>query len=336
MTATDAVTRRVFASYLFIGLLLAATGFIWSVSLGVTDLRWNDVLQGLLGGKETKEQLVISTIRVPRALVAALAGAALAVAGALMQAMTRNAFASPQIFGINAGASFFVVLFIVFFPGISSSALVFAAFAGAFMGGLLVFILGYSNDHRTPVQLALAGIAVSMLLSAMTEGFIVLYDNQTKNVLFWLAGAVHNGTWKDVHTVIPWSLTGMMIALLLSRSLTILSLGDDIARGLGQNILFIRLAVSCTVIMLAGSAVSIVGPIGFVGLIVPHIVRHWVGVDYRFILPLTAVFGSVLLLYADIVSRFISYPFESPVGIVTTGIGAPYLLYLLLRRRGRL
>jgi len=314
-----------------VALLIA--GILLSVSIGVIDVSWKEVTRALLGKAQTKNELVISTIRVPRTLMAALVGAGLAVAGAMMQAVTRNPFASPQILGINSGAALIVVLSIVLYPSMSPTSLVLAAFAGASMGGALVFALGYTNDERAPVNLALAGIAVSMFLTAMTEGFIVLYDNQTQSILFWLAGAVHGGTWSDVYTLMPWMGIGFFISILLSRNLTILSLGDDIAKGIGLKVHRIRLFVACAVIVLAGSAVSVAGPIGFVGLIVPHIVRYIIGVDYRFVIPLSALFGAILLIYADLISRFIAFPFESPVGIVTAAIGAPFFLYLILKRR---
>lgn len=326
-------TLRTFFASIVISASLIAVGIVVSVSMGVTDIRWTDTLYALFGEGVTKEQLIISTIRLPRALVAVMVGAGLAVAGALMQAVTRNPFASPQIFGINSGASFIVVLFIVFFPGLSATALVYTSFIGAALGALLVMALSFSAGQRTPVQLALAGIAVSMLLTSLTEGIIVLFDNQTQNVLFWLAGAVHGGTWTDVQVLYPWMAAGLFFAVLISKPVTLLSLGDDVATGLGQNVLLTRLFASAIVIVLAGSAVSVAGPIGFVGLVIPHIVRFLIGQDYRLIIPLSALFGANLLLYADVLSRFLAYPFESPVGIVTAAIGAPFFLWLLLRRR---
>jgi ABC-type Fe3+-siderophore transport system permease subunit len=322
-----------FVTWLLICLVLLGFGFLLSVTVGIDNARGYDVIRALLGQSESKAQLIISEIRMPRVLVAALVGANLAVAGALMQAVTRNPFASPQILGVNSGAALAVVVLIVFLPALPPGVLVPAAFGGALLGGLLVFFLGKTNGDQAPIYLALAGIAVSIFLTALTEAIIVLYDNQTQNVLFWLAGAVHGGTWGDVSIIIPWTIIGLFGSILIARPINIQSLGDDIAVGLGQKVWLIRLIAILLVILLAGSAVAIAGPIGFVGLIIPHIVRYIIGTNYQLILPLAALFGSLLLVYADILSRYIAYPFESPVGIVTAGLGAPFFLYLVIKRR---
>lgn len=317
----------------FLCLILLLIGIWFSITNGVASITWKEALEALLGERDTKEQLIISTIRLPRAIVALLIGANLAVAGAIMQAITRNPFASPQILGINSGAAFMVVMLIVFIPSVSSLTLVYASFIGAALGGFLVFMMGMTKDgEASPVKLALAGIAVSMFLMALTEGLIVLYDTKTQHVLFWLAGSVSTGSWDDIRTILPWTGIGMLFSLLISRSITTLSLGTDIARGLGQNIVFTQFSAGCIVIILAGSSVSIAGPIGFVGLVIPHIVRFWTGSDYRLTIPLSALLGGNLLLYSDLASRYIAYPFESPVGIVTAAIGAPFFLYLIVKR----
>jgi ferric citrate transport system permease protein len=315
------------------GGLFVASGLVLSVKLGTFAIPWADLWAALGGVQETKEQLIVRTIRLPRAVVAALIGANLAVAGTIMQAVTRNPLASPQIFGINSGAALVVVATIVFIPRLTPAQLVFSAFAGAALGAWIVYSMAMAGGRFTPVKLALAGMSVSMLLSAVTEGLVVMHDQKTQNVLFWMAGSVDGGDWNDVAVLLPWTLIGLIAALLLSRSWNVLAMGEEVASGLGLRIGALRLAAGGLVVMLAGASVAVAGPIGFIGLVIPHIVRALVGTDHRFVLPVAALLGAALLLYADVASRYISYPFESPVGIVTAFIGAPFFLYLI--RKGR-
>ncbi len=185
-----------------------------------------------------------------------------------------------------------------------------------------------TGGGTSPVKLALAGITVHLFLSAIIEGLILFHEDSTESVLYWLAGAVDGASWGDVQVIWPWAITGIVIAILFARQLTILGLGDDMAKGLGQNVVVIRLLFSLLVVVLAGASVAVAGPIGFVGLIIPHIARKLVGIDYRVIIPFSGLLGALLLVSADVLSRFIAFPSESPVGIVTALIGAPYFLYL--------
>jgi ABC-type Fe3+-siderophore transport system permease subunit len=332
----DSVTRKkrkISISLLAaIGTVLLAFGIVSSISVGAADIKMMTVWNALVSFDQSKEHLIIQTLRMPRALMAVLVGANLAVAGALMQAVTRNPLASPQVFGINAGASLIVVASVVLFPNLSPSVLVYSAFLGAAMGGIIVYSFA-SAGGMSPVKLALAGMAVHFFLSSMTEGFIIFNEHTTESVLYWLTGAIDGSTWVHVQTIFPWAILGLTLSFVLAKSVTILGLGEDVAKGLGQKAGWVRLITGITVIILAGSAVSVAGPIAFIGLIIPHLVRPLVGEDYRLILPFAALFGALLLVYADILSRFIAYPFESPVGIVTAMIGTPFFLYLA--RRGR-
>ncbi|MUK88236.1 iron chelate uptake ABC transporter family permease subunit [Ornithinibacillus sp. L9] len=325
--------RPIFLGLLFIiGISILTVGIMLSMSIGIADVHFSHIVESFFINDLSKEHLFVQTIRLPRAIIACLIGGNLAVAGAIMQAITRNPLASPQIFGINAGASFFVVLSAVFFTAASPSSVVYFAFLGATIGGVLVYYLG-SSGGMTPVKLALAGITIHFFLSALTEGLIIFNEHTTEGVLFWLAGAVDSKSWQDVKIILPWSLLGLLGSLILAKSISVLSLGENVARGLGQNIGLIRLFSGILVVILAGASVSIAGPIGFVGLIVPHITRYIVGVDYRLVLPFSALFGAILLVYADIIARFIAFPYESPVGIVTAILGAPFFFYLIKRRK---
>ncbi|OEH91756.1 FecCD family ABC transporter permease [Bacillus solimangrovi] len=330
------MNKRVFQIVLFIaGLILLLIGLVLSVSVGAVDINFSTVIGAILSFDQSKEHMIISTIRLPRAIIGAIIGMNLAVAGALMQALTRNPMASPQIFGVNAGASLVVVSATVLLPNISPSTLVYFAFIGAAIGGLVVYTMASSGGSIAPVKLALAGMAVHLFFSSITEALIIFNETTTEAILFWLAGAIDGSTWNDIGIIMPWSLVGLLISILLSRSISVFSLGEDVAKGLGQKIEIIRIVSGITVIVLAGSSVAIAGPIGFVGLIIPHITRAIVGIDYRVVIPFSALFGALLLVYADVASRFIAFPFESPVGIVTALIGAPFFLYLA-RKGGKL
>lgn len=302
-----------------------------SISIGASSISLQSVLDALFSPNGDKESMIIRELRLPRAVIGIFIGANLAVAGAIMQAITRNPLASPQIFGINAGASLVVVASLVFLPNLPYSSVIYLAFLGAALGGSVVYYLSSTDGAMTVVKLALAGMAVHLFLTAITESLIIFHEHTTQNILFWLAGAIDGLVWKDVVTVLPWATIGLISAILLARPLTIMGLGEDVSKGLGQNNNRIRFLSGIIVVLLAGSSVSVAGPIGFVGLIIPHIVRKFVGVDYLLVIPCSAMLGAILLLYSDIVSRFIAFPFESPVGIVTALIGAPFFLYLARR-----
>lgn len=314
-----------------IGSILLILGVILSISVGSANITAEIIFKSIFHWDESKEQVIVRTLRLPRAVIGVLVGANLAVAGALMQAITRNSLASPQVFGVNAGASFILVSSFVFFPNLPSSSLVYFAFIGAALGGIAVYSFA-SGGGMTHVKLALAGMAVHFFLSSLTQGMII-FNEQAKDALYWLVGAINGKSWTHVNIILPWSLTGLALSIVFAKSISILVLGESMAQGLGQKINRIRILAGALVIILAGSSVAVAGPIGFVGLIIPHISRKLVGGDYRSIIPFSALFGALLLVYADIFSRFIAYPFESPVGIVTAIIGAPFFLYLAKQGR---
>ncbi|RWZ55305.1 iron ABC transporter permease [Halobacillus fulvus] len=311
-----------------VGLILLFISFIGSLSVGAYSISFDQVLSSLVTDDGSRETAIVQTIRLPRAIVGMIIGACLAIAGAIMQSITNNPLASPQVFGVNAGASLMVVIGVVFLPDLAPGTLVYFAFAGAAIGGVVVYYMASTGGGMTPVKLALAGITVHLFLSSVIEGVVLLNETSTEDVLFWLAGGIDGRDWSDVQVLLPWSLVGLAIALFLSGSLTILSLGDDVARGLGQRIGLIRGLSAVLVIVLAGVSVAVAGPIGFIGLMIPNIVKKIIGSDYRVVLPLSALLGAFLLTVADVLSRFIAFPAESPVGIVTALIGAPFFLYL--------
>jgi iron complex transport system permease protein len=265
--------------------------------------------------------------------VAALVGAALAVAGAVMQGLTRNPLADPGILGIETGAALAVVA-AVFFLKISSLYLyALFAFAGAAITAITVYGLGsIGRGGPTPLKITIAGAALTALLSSFTTLMLIFNQRTLEEVRFWLAGSVAGRDLKLLAEVSPYLLTGLVLAIVLGRQITTLALGDDVAKGLGQRTGWVKGLAAIAVVLLAGGATAVAGPIGFVGLVIPHIVRFLVGVDYRWILPYSALIGGVFLVMSDVAARLVLRPIELPVGIMTALIGGPFFMYLVRRR----
>lgn len=311
------------------GLLLLA--MLASVAFGAAEIAPGDVWAAIFAfDADSTQHLIIRTLRVPRAAVAALVGAALAVAGAVMQGLTRNPLADSGILGINAGAALAVVC-AVFLLGIGSlPAYALFAFVGATLTAVAVYGLGsLGRGGPTPLSLTLAGAALTALFSSLTTGVLILNQRTLDEVRFWLAGSVAGRDLGLLLQVAPWLLAGLALALALGRQITTISLGEEIAKGLGQNTAWVKALAALAVVLLAAGAVAVAGPIAFVGLIVPHTVRFLVGVDYRWILPYAALAGAIFLVGADVVARLLLRPTELPVGIVTALIGGPVFIYLV-------
>lgn len=275
------------------------------------------------------EHVILTTTRLSRCVVACAVGSGLAVAGVLMQSLTRNPLASPAVFGVNGGAVFFIVLFTEFFGVGSISDTIWIAFAGAAVAGMLVYGLGsMGRDGLSPVRVILAGAAISALFMSFTQGLLVIGQEGIDSVLFWVAGSVSGRELTTVLPVIPYIVVAIFVAVCLSSHINILLSGDDIAIGLGQNTALLKVALSVLIITLAGACVSIAGSIGFIGLIVPHMVRALVGNNHKWLLILSAIWGAVILLLADIASRLVLAPQEIPIGAMTALFGAPLFIYL--------
>jgi iron complex transport system permease protein len=280
------------------------------------------------------EHQLIREVRIPRALAAALIGAALAVAGTIMQGITRNPLADPSIIGITHGAGLAIAISLAFVSSGSYWILLIWSFAGSAAGAMLVLSFSMISKERiSPVTLTLAGAALSTLFSALSTG-IALYFQVAQDLSFWFAGGLSGTKWQHVFILLPAVIIGLLLSLWISRSLTILTLGEEVAAGLGQTQQKVRWIGLIAVILLSGAAVSIAGAIGFIGLVVPHMVRMLIGSDYRWLIPLSAIAGALLLVIADIGARMINPPFETPVSAVTALIGVPFFLYLSRRKRG--
>jgi iron complex transport system permease protein len=315
---------------LIFSLILFVISFLLSIVLGSTDISISTAIDSFIRYDEgSNEHIIIQTTRTPRALIAAIVGASLALAGVLMQALTRNPLASPSIFGINAGASFFIVFAITFFSVESLTHLSMISFLGATLAAIAVYFLGtIGRDGLTPIKIVLAGAAITALFTSATQWLLVLNEKALDEVLFWLIGSIAGRTAEVLIIVLPYILIAWIGVLFLAHSINIFALGEDVAKGLGQKTVLVKISTAIIIVILAGSSVSIAGPIGFIGLIIPHISRLLIGSDYRWILPYSALLGAVLLLLADITARFILDPEEVPVGVMTAVIGGPFFIYL--------
>lgn len=315
-----------------LGLLALAAALAVSVALGTTQIPLGRTLSAFTAYDASREHVIVIDVRVPRALIAAVVGAALGVAGAVMQAVSRNPLAEPGILGISWGAALAAVGGQVVFGIGSTTGVVWSALLGAALAGALVVVLGSAGRAGlSPTRLVVAGAAISTLLWALLQGLLVLDQQSLEASRRWLAGSIVGRETDVLVQVLPYQVAGLAIALMLARPLTALSLGDSVARGLGQRVGLVKTGAAVAVVLLAGSAVAVAGPIVLVGLAVPHLARFVVGRDYRRVLPAAAVGGAVLVLAADIAARFVIHPEEIPVGVMTALIGGPFFLHVARR-----
>lgn len=316
-----------------IGICIFIISFMSSIVFGQTPISIKTAIEAFTQFDESStEHIIITTTRVSRAVIATVIGSSLAIAGALMQALTRNPLASPSIFGINAGALFFVVFSSVFLSVTSLVHFMWIAFLGAGVAAVMVFFLGsLGRDGLSPIKIVLAGAAISAFFSSFTQGILVLNEQNLEGILFWLAGSVSGRTMDMLEPILPFMIGAGILSFLLGTSINILTSGEDIAKGLGQRTILIKSLIGIVIVFLAGGSVAVGGSIGFIGLIVPHIVRSFVGIDYRWIIPYCALFGASLLLLADVAARFVIMPEEMPIGVMTALIGAPFFIYIARR-----
>ncbi|WP_010277784.1 FecCD family ABC transporter permease [Paenibacillus senegalensis] len=311
-----------------VGLMAAA--FAASLLFGRTPMTVAIVIEAFTNYDSSSiEHIIIHTERLPRAVIALIAGASLAVAGALMQALTRNPLASPGVFGINAGAVFFIVLAVVLFKVSALDQLMWYGFLGAAVSAVIVYALGsIGRDGLTPIKIVLAGTAITALFVSFTQAILVLNEAGLQDVMFWLAGSVSGRSLDMLLPVLPYILIAGVIALFMGRAVNLLITGDDIAKGMGQNILLVKIVMGILIVLLAGGSVAVVGSVGFIGLVVPHLSRAFVGNDYRWLIPYSGVLGMVLLLTADVVARLLIMPAEVPIGVMTALVGGPFFIYI--------
>ncbi|MET0865822.1 MAG: iron chelate uptake ABC transporter family permease subunit [Nakamurella sp.] len=325
-------SRRVF--WLIVSVVLLGVVALFSIAVGSRYIPPAEVFQVLLHPDDSQASTIVHELRVPRTVLGIAVGMALGMAGAVMQALTRNPLADPGLLGVNAGAAVAVVIGISLLGIGSALEYLPFAFAGAAIASIVVYLIGSAGrSGATPVRLALAGVAVTAALTAVIDGMTLLDPATFDKYRYWAVGSL-SGRGMDIFwQVLPFIAIGVLLALTLGRSLNAMAMGDDVGRALGANVNRTRVLSGVVVMLLAGAATAAVGPIGFIGLAVPHAARSITGPDNRWVLAYTAVLAPILLLGADIIGRLVVSPAELSVGIVTAIIGAPVFIALVRRKR---
>jgi iron complex transport system permease protein len=333
------IDKKALVAFLsLLGLLVAL--FFVSAGMGEMKISPIDVFQVLIGKGNEMYELVVTSFRLPRIIVAILVGISLAMGGSILQGLIRNPLASPEIIGVTGGAGVAVVLFLALFSDKNNSLTIsihwlpLGAFIGATLVASLVYLLAWKRDGVAPIRLVLIGIGVSALMQALTTLFMILgpiYQASQANI--WLTGTVYGSNWKNIEVLAPWTAVFVMLTLISARKLNVQELGDELAIGLGSAVQRHRLLLLLLSTALIGGAVAFAGGIGFVGLIAPHIARRLVGSAFGALLPVAGLIGAILVVTADLIGRMIAAPLEVPAGVFTAAIGAPYFIYLLYKSR---
>jgi iron complex transport system permease protein len=319
---------------LFLGLtcLLAALSLL-SLSVGGVSVPLKEVLASLTGRNSEASNLIIMQFRLPRIAAAILIGAALAVAGALLQGVIRNPLASPDLLGVTGGASVAVVAFMTFVTGYSIHWVPFIAIGGALVATTINYVFAWKKGV-SPFRLVLIGIGISTAMGALTTFLLISGPAYlAAQVLNWMTGSIYGTNWSYIEVLWPWVAIFIPLSLLLAKELNVQSLGEDVARGLGSRLQLSRMILLFYSVALAGAAVGVAGTISFIGLMAPHIARMLVGNSYKLIIPVSALIGAIILLLADLAGRMLFQPLDVPAGVFTAGIGAPFFMYLLFKRK---
>ncbi len=309
--------------------ILAILGCGVSLLKGSVNISYTEIWQILIeNGTSAKDQIILN-IRLPRTLVAAFVGMNLSLSGAILQAVMKNPLADPHIIGISSGAGLAGVIIMILYPAMEYL-ITPVAFLGAMGAAICIYILAWKGGIR-PVRIILAGVAVSAFLGSGISSLMIFYSDRVHGALMWMVGGLAARSWPHVDIILPYAAIGMLLAFLGAKHLNILQLGDEIARGLGLHVEMTRIAMTGVAALLAASAVSVVGLLGFVGLIVPHAARLMIGSDYRFLLPASALLGVAVVTFSDTFARIVFSPIELPVGVIMAFFGAPFFLFLLRR-----
>lgn len=318
-----------------VGVCLLGTALLASLALGARPVALVDVVGALLHFNGSADQIAVRELRVPRTLLGLVVGVALAVAGVVMQGLTRNPVADPGLLGVSAGAALGVVSAVTLLGVASLAGYVWFALAGALVAATIVFAVGARSRRSPVVGLVLAGAAVSATLGSLTGSVLVLDQQTLDQYRFWAVGSLLGRDLTVATQIVPLVLVGLLLAGACARALDAFALGDDLARALGRNLAKNRLVAGVAVVVLTGAAVAAAGPIAFVGLVIPHLVRPMVGSRHGWMLLASSVYGPSLVLWSDIAGRLVIRPAELPVGIVTAMVGAPFLIWVVRRERRR-
>ncbi len=308
---------------------------ILSVRMGTKDIPKEVVYDAIFKFDENNvDHLIIKNNRLPRAIAVLVVGGFLAVAGAIMQGITRNYLASPSLMGVNDGSAFFITIAMVFYPGLSNGSLILVSIIGSIVGALLVLGIGSSiKNGLSPVRLAIIGTIVGSFLSSLGST-IAMYFQVSQTISAWYNTKVHTVNNALLKMIIPIGVIGILIAIIIAKDITISSLGEDIAISLGQRTNIVKYLSMGSVVLLTATSVALVGKIAFVGLVIPNIIRLLVGHDYKYIISYSLIGGAFFLGLCDLLSRYIEYPFETPIGTVTAIIGVPFFLYMIKTKGG--
>ncbi|HAB61078.1 MAG TPA: ferrichrome ABC transporter permease [Lachnospiraceae bacterium] len=323
-----------FTFYMLVGAVLLILMSAASISFGAADMDLSTAWGALFRfDPNLTEHQIIKTLRLPRTVADIIVGSSLAICGALMQGTTRNPLADSGLMGISSGATFAIALAMAFVPGHTYiQTMLFACLGAAVTTGLTYFISSLGKRGMTPQRLVLAGISISMLFGAFSQ-YIAIKYRLGQALAYWTAGGTAGAKWSELAIVMPLFIIAVLVAFALSPSVTVMSLGEDVAIGLGMKTNIVKGISTLIVLVLTGLSVIVVGPVGFVGLITPHMVRYLVGVDYRYIIPASGLYGALLTVFADLTGRLINKPYETPIGVIFAIIGVPYFLYLARKQR---
>ena len=311
-------------------IFLFMLSFFISLCNGVVKISIKGIVKAILFHEDSINRQVIWNVRLPRTIVAGLVGICLSLSGAILQGVMRNPLAGPNIIGVSAGGGLAVLILLILFPDFYYL-VPMGAFVGSLLATLFIYILAW-KDGVLPTRLILAGVAVSSLLNAGINALMTFYPDRVAGVISFMVGGLSSTTWVQVKMILPYTLVGVLLVLLLPTKLNILMLGDEIATGLGLNVERTRFIFIILSSLLAGAAISAVGLLGFVGLIVPHIARLFIGSDYRILFPGSIFLGGTIVMLCDTVARVLLAPMEIPVGIIMSALGAPFFLFLLRRK----
>ena len=326
--------KKKFVFSIILCLALLSIMAIFSISLGAKNIAFSKVIEVLLGNDPDSLEQAIILQRIPRTIFGILAGGALGISGALMQSITRNPIADPSILGVNTGASLFVVAGIAFFNITVAYQYIWLAIIGAGVTAVFVYsVASMGKDGATPLKLALSGSAVSIVLGSLVSTIMLPNNRVMEAFRFWQVGSIGSATWESIMLISPFLIVGFIISMFISGYLNNLALGDEAATALGTNVVMTRTIGALSSVLLCGATTALAGPIGFVGLIIPHIIRLIFGSEMSKMLPLSFLGSAILMLVSDIIGRIISLPGETEVGIVTAVIGAP--VFILAIRKGR-
>lgn len=315
-------------------MLLVVVAVVMSIALGSRQVTITEITDALFHPQISEYGVNVIRKRIPRTFFGLLCGAGLGVSGILMQAVTRNPIADPSILGVNTGASVFVVCGIAFLHISAPGEYILFALTGSMLTSILVYGIGSMGaGGATPMKLVLAGAATSAALSCITSAVMIPRSYVIDEYRFWQVGSIGAGTWNYVCLLAPFMIVGIIMALALAPALNAMALGDESATSLGVRTGIVRICAALTGVILCGSATALAGPIGFIGLLAPHLVRLFVGSDLRYTIPLSAMTGAVILTISDVIGRMLSYPGELEVGVVTAFVGAPILIYTAMRAK---